>query len=250
MTNDQPKKYAWYKHWWGVILIIVLALLALGLVYFGYQFFHYYKLAKTGELSSAELAFTQQFSTTDSLRKKFYNTPETAVDVQTSDDPRLGNPDASLVIVEFADFGCPWSKTESSIIRELMAEHANEVLLIYRDFPLDEIHPGSKLAAEASECANELGNFWAFHDKIYQGEGKLGRDDLISYAREVGLPEEKFTTCLDSGKYASEVQEDLEAGVAAGVRGTPTFFLNNRRVEGSIPKDIFKLIIEAVVSGQ
>jgi protein-disulfide isomerase len=248
MANDSMTKRSWYKHWWGVLIIVILVLIGGGIGYFGSQVAQFYGMIERDEISDADLAYLHQFTVSGGIQERFENTPVVDAPVETTDDPQFGNLNAPLVIVEFADFGCPWSREESFIIRELATKYADRVSYIYRDFPLDDLHPDARLAAEAGECAAELGNFWAFHDKLYQNQQNLSYDDLIGYAREVGLPEDAFVTCVDEGRYAAEVQQDFIDGVRAGVRGTPTFFLNGRRVEGAIPRDIFEEIMKAVTS--
>lgn len=248
MANIIPVKRPWYKHWWGVLIIIVLVLIGVVFGYFVRETVRYYGLIKRGEVSTAELVFPNAFTASGRLRERFLNTPSVGVPVATTDDPSFGNIAAPLVVVEFADFSCPWSREESFVIRELAAKYAERVLYIYRDFPLDEVHPEARLAAEAAQCAGGLGNFWAFHDKLYQNQNQFGRDNLIRYAREIGLKETEFIECIDSGRYRAEVQQDIDDGVAAGVRGTPTFFLNGRRVEGAIPRDTLEEIFKAVTS--
>ncbi len=248
MANDVQVKRQWWKHWWGVIIIVLLVLLGVALGYYLWSVFKFYGQIQRGELSTADYAFLDKFTTSDRLRQQFANTPVADVEVATTDDPQFGaSATAPLVIVEFADFGCPWSREESFIIRELASKYADKISFIYRDFPLDELHPQARLAAEASECAQDQGGFWAFHDTLYQNQDRLSRDDLIQYATEVGLDVSAFTACLDSGTYRAEVEQDYQAGLAAGVRGTPTFFLNGRRVEGAIPRDVFEAILRAVV---
>src|SRR3989344_396320 len=151
------------------------------------------------------------------------------------DDPVLGDPNAPVTIVEFSDFQCPfcrslWKSTFPSLRQKYLV--TGKAKFIYRDFPLS-FHPGAQPAAEAGECADEQGKFWEMHDKIFGEQEKLGSgtvqftvDDLKKWAREVGLDTVKFNECLDSGKYRSEVQNDLQAGQAAGVTGTPGTFVN------------------------
>lgn len=248
MATESRARRPWYKHWWGVLVIIFLVFTSIVFGYFVRETVRYYGLIKRGEISTAELAFPSAFTSSGRLRERFLNTPSVGVQVATMDDPSFGNIAAPLVVVEFADFGCPWSREESFVIRELANKYSERVLYIYRDFPLDDLHPEARLAAEAGQCAGELGNFWAFHDKLYQNQSQLGRDHLIRYAREVGLNETEFASCIDSGRYRAEVQQDVDDGVAAGVRGTPTFFLNGRRVEGAIPRDTLEEIFKAVTS--
>lgn len=237
----------WWKHWWGVLLMLFLGLLAFLMAYFFFYFFHYYSLAKQGKLSTADAAILNKFTISNRIAKQVAS-PTGQVNVVTADAPRFGAAESKLMIVEFADFGCPFSREESFIIRELASRFSDRITYIYRDFPLDDLHPQARLAAEAGRCANELGNFWALHDKMYQNQDQLSREDLIQYAKEVGIDEAGFLSCLDGGKYKAVVEKDLQDGLNAGVRGTPTFFLNGTRVEGAIPRDIFENLIESIAT--
>lgn len=170
--------------------------------------------------------------------------PNTLVDVVTKDDPSLGSADAKLTIVEFADFGCPYSRRASSAIRSLALTYGDRIRFVYRDFPIAELHPDAVLAAEAGECADEQGKFWAYHDILFQNQNDLSRAALRQYADAVGLDRAKFDRCLGSGTQRNEVSEDIQAGIDAGVVGTPTFFFNGRMVAGAIPLETLQLIVE------
>ncbi len=161
--------------------------------------------------------------------------------IETADDPYFGPAEASIVVVEFADFQCPFCKEEYQTFRELAAQYGNRVKFIFRDFPLNDIHPEAQGAAEAAGCAFEQGNdkFWAYHDKLYQNQELLGTTTYATIATQVNLDEQKFAACMQSGTRKTEILGDLADGAAIGVTGTPTFFLNGYRVQGVIPKDKF-----------
>lgn len=160
-----------------------------------------------------------------------------AITTGASDDPSLGPPEsrALLTITEFADFGCPFSRETSYIVRAL-AEHTDIVRYVYRDFPLTDLHPNADVAAEAAQCANDQGRFFDYHDKLYQNQYDLSTERLKQHARELGMDSAAFDVCLDAHRYAAEVAVDKQAGTEAGVRGTPTFFFNSTRVEGAFPR--------------
>jgi protein-disulfide isomerase len=160
------------------------------------------------------------------------------------DDPSLGPDNAQLTIVEFADFGCPYSKEESYVITALAKQYPT-VKFIYRDFPLDDIHPGANLAAQAGECAHEQGAFWEYHDLLYRHSGEFTTTALIDYAEQLDLNTAQFTECLTSGAYRDEVLNDARDGVSAGVEGTPTLFFNGQKISGAIPYQTFVDLIEA-----
>jgi protein-disulfide isomerase len=177
------------------------------------------------------------------------STPEDKVyDVVDEKDPTLGSDKASLTIVEFADFGCPYSRKASFSLRALALAYGEKIRYIYRDFPIAEIHPEAFLAAQAGECANEQNGFWAYHDMLYQNQDDLSRNSLRAYAQAVGLDLGAFDRCLASGRYRQEVEDDYAAGVAAGVVGTPTFFFNGRRVEGAIPLEVLRTLVDTFLN--
>ena len=163
------------------------------------------------------------------------------------DDPSLGNPEASVVLVEFGDFQCPFcSRLFQETLPQIKEQYVKtgKVRFIYRDFPLSSIHAVAQKAAEASECADEQGKFWQYHDMLYERQQSLSAANLKVWASELGLDSALFNTCLDSGKYADEVQKDLSDGQAAGVTGTPATFVNGRLVPGAVPFETFRAVIE------
>lgn len=171
-------------------------------------------------------------------------------------DPVLGNPGAPVTIVEFGDFQCPFcgrffKTTEQQIIEKYVK--TGKVKFVYRDFAF--LGQESEWAAEAAECANEQGKFWQYHDYLYnnqQGEngGAFSKDNLKIFAKNLGLNQAQFDSCLDSDKYLEEVRKDTEDGRNAGVNGTPTSFINGIVVNGAVPFSQFEEIIEAALKGQ
>jgi protein-disulfide isomerase len=97
--------------------------------------------------------------------------------------------------------------------------------MVYRDFPMEQMHKDAQKAAEAAQCAGEQGKYWEMHDAIFQNQKAMGVEHLKKHAKGLGLTAEQFEQCLDSGKYAEEVKKDLRDGQAAGIEGTPTFFI-------------------------
>ena len=120
-----------------------------------------------------------------------------------------------------------------------MAEFPDRVRLVYRDFPL-EFHAGARPAAEAARCAAAMGRFWEYHDLLFVAQPEFRREQLVGYAGRLGLDRTAFASCLDSGRFRDAVEADLNEGRARGVRGTPTFFINGRRLVGAQPIDAFR----------
>ena len=165
--------------------------------------------------------------------------------IATADDPYKGGAEAGIVIVEFSDYRCPYSFQSFPVVRELISTYGDQIKFIFRDFPLKEY---SQKAAEAGECAHEQDKFWEMHDKLFINQSDLSVMSIKQYALEVGLDELSFNECLDSGRYASEVQEDFSDGLLAGVDGTPTFFINGHEFQGSVTVDAFKMIIDELIA--
>jgi protein-disulfide isomerase len=159
-----------------------------------------------------------------------------------------GDPKAPVTIVEFSDFQCPFCKKTESILSGLLDKYNGRVKLAYLDFPLREIHSRAESAAEASRCAGEQGKFWEFHDSLFADASKLDNPDLIARARTLGLREEPFRSCLASGKFKASVDADSEAGIKAGVGGTPGFFINGVFLSGAQSPAEFEKIIDAQLS--
>ena len=159
-----------------------------------------------------------------------------------------GDPKAPVTIVEFSDYQCPFCKKTESVLSELLEKYRGRVKLAYLDFPLKEIHPRAESAAEASRCAGEQGKFWEFHDSLFADGAKLEASDLIERARTLSLKEEPFRACLASGKYQSSVNADREAGIKAGVSGTPGFFINGVFLSGAQSQAEFEKIIDGQLS--
>lgn len=172
---------------------------------------------------------------------------KTVLENLEDDDPLLGNPNASVIIVEFGDFQCPFCKrlfetTEQEIIEKYVK--TGKAKFVYRDFPLASIHNMAQKAAEASECADEQGKFWPYHDLLYERQDRLSVENFKAWAKELGLNGAQFDACLDSGKFKDEVENDFQAGQRAGVSGTPATFVNGRIVTGAVPFAQFEQIIE------
>jgi len=165
--------------------------------------------------------------------------------VSADDDPARGPENALVTIIEFSDFQCPYSKRYfDETLPLILSNYGDQVRYVFRDFPLTSIHPQAEKAAEAAECAGEQGKFWEYHDMLFQNQKALEIIDLKAYAVELGLDESAFNFCLDSDKYADEVGKDIEDGKSYGVGGTPTVFINGRKVVGALPYTTWQSVID------
>lgn len=164
------------------------------------------------------------------------------------DDPVLGNKNAPLTIVEFSDFQCSFCKrVRDDAIAQIEERYikTGKVKLVYRDFPLTSIHPMAQKSAEASECADEQGKFWEYHNLIFERQVSLSLNSLKQWADELGLKTDDFNKCLDSGKYANEVNKDANDAQRAGGQGTPFFIIGNQIISGAQPFSAFQAAIES-----
>jgi protein-disulfide isomerase len=125
------------------------------------------------------------------------------------------------------------------VLGQVMSEFPDRVRFVYRDFPLD-FHAGARPAAEAARCAAAMGRFWEYHDLLFVAQPEFSRDQLVGYAARLGLDRTAFASCLDSGRSRAAVDADISEGRARGVRGTPTFFVNGRRLVGAQPVEAFR----------
>ena len=157
------------------------------------------------------------------------------VDVSIDDDPWLGTVGAPLTLVEFSDYECPACAEASLLVQEIMADYEEQIRFVYRDFPLENIHPHAFRAAEAANCAGEQGQYWEMHAILFANQGKLDDNNLLNFALDLNLNVEQFTNCLEQGVVAKEVNHDIEEGIQYQVYSTPTFFVNGRRVVGADP---------------
>ncbi len=163
-----------------------------------------------------------------------------------------GPVDAPITVVEFSDFECTYCAKAFRDLRDLERQHPGMVRIAFHHFPLDAgcnphvtaaMHSASCLAAIASECAARSGRFWEYHDRLFGAQDKLGRDDLVATAVELGLDRAAFTACLDDPSARARVVDDIAAGAAAGVKSTPTLFMNGRMIEGALERTHYDYVV-------
>lgn len=157
-----------------------------------------------------------------------------------------GNPNAKVTIVEFSDFECPFCESfYSNSYKQLVQKYVDsgKAKIAFKDFPLS-FHPMAQSAAEASRCAAEQGKFWEMHDKLFENQQTLSKDNYKKWAAELGLNSQQFNSCVDTEKYKQAVTDDLNEGIALGVQGTPSFVINGTALVGAQPMAAFERIID------
>ncbi len=165
------------------------------------------------------------------------------IDVATDGDPSKGNPKAKVTIVEFSEYQCPFCKKTRPTVDQILSTYKNDVYYVFRDFPLS-FHQQARKAAEAANCAGDQGKYWEYSQKLWDNQGNHQPEKLHEYAKAIGLNAQKFSSCLDSGKFADEIEKDIQDGSKAGVSGTPAYFINGIFISGAQPFEKFKAIID------
>jgi protein-disulfide isomerase len=165
------------------------------------------------------------------------------------DAPALGKKDAPITLVEFSDFQCPYCQRMAPVLKEVSQKYGDKVRIVYRQYPIPSLHPFALKAAEASLCANEQGKFWQIHDAMFEDQKKLSVSDLKATAGRLGMDQKKFNTCLDTGRYAEQVQNDSKEAIRSGVSGTPAVFINGIVIDGgSVPFPVVEAAIQKELS--
>jgi len=173
--------------------------------------------------------------------------PPLRVNVKTEGSPSRGPKEAPVTIVEFSDFQSPLSSQLNKALHEALAKYGDKVRLVYRQFPISQVHPFAEKAAEASLCAADQNHFWELHDSILETQNELSIKDLEAKAAKLKLDFKAFDGCLNSGKNAQRVQQDQREGSMLGVISSPALFVNGRYLSGSLAlSDLSKIINEEI----
>jgi len=170
--------------------------------------------------------------------------PIIRVEVSIDGAPFEGPAEAPVTLVEFSDFHCPFCKRVQATLKQVLEQYPGKVKHVYRNLPIDGLHPQARRAAEAALCAQNQRKFWEYHDILFARAPQAAPDDLMQYAVQLGLNKDEFNRCLAGGDYQSIVQHDLDEGGRLGVSGTPAFFINGRFVNGAQPLEKFVQMID------
>ncbi len=202
----------WYRRWWGMVVVAIGVLAILWAILFAIQVVRYYREIASGNPAGTSLAELRQDAKIDLLHN--------------GDDPSVGPATAPIIITAFEDFQCPYCFQAQPFLKKLLAKYSGDIRFIYKDFPLQSIHPDAQSAAEAAQCAHEQGKFWEYHDVLFSNQDRFAEAFYRATAKEVGLNITAFNECLATGKYKQAISQDVELGRTLGVVGTPTFFIN------------------------
>jgi protein-disulfide isomerase len=144
-----------------------------------------------------------------------------------------GKPNASITLVEYGDYECPHCGRAHPIVKQVQKHFGDKLRFVFRNFPLKEMHPSAESAAETAEFAAAQNRFWPMHDALYENQRSLGLDLYVELAGTLDLPAAGLRSALVSHEFAARVRDDFQSGVRSGVNGTPTFFINTHRHDGS-----------------
>jgi protein-disulfide isomerase len=176
-------------------------------------------------------------------------TLEAPVTIPVDGSPVRGPADARITLVEFSDFECPFCSAAVKQVDIVMAAYPKDIKLIYKQFPLS-MHPHAQFAAEASLAAREQGKFWEMYEVLFKNYRRLTRENVLLWAKQLGLDVDKFKADIDSRKFKAMVDKDLADGETAGVYGTPSFYINGKQYNGEVSLAALKPILAAELKGE
>lgn len=166
------------------------------------------------------------------------------------ESPTKGNPDASVILIKFSDFQCPYCAVASSDMKTFMDGHESDVLYVYKHFPLDAIHPEATPAAKAAWAAGQQGQFWLFHNGLFAYQDRLGDDLYVELAEKIQLDLEQFNRDRNSEEAAAAVTQDSDLAIELGLRGTPSFLMNDIMIPAGAPLELFEELTTRIQAAQ
>lgn len=166
----------------------------------------------------------------------------------SNDDHIKGNLQAPVVLVEYGDFQCPHCGAAHPIVKQILKVYKDQVAFVFRHFPLSEIHPYAQIAAVASEASANQGKFWQMHELIFDNQAVLGIDMLLDLAEKLHLDMKTFQNDFRDPKLFEKVEANFESGIVSGVNGTPSFYINGNKHNGSYDYDSLTQIIDRAIS--
>ena len=205
------------------------------------------------ELSGKELPFKwgknvkEEAAKGAAKREQPQEDPNKVYSIAAGNSPARGAKDAPVTLIMFQDFQCPFSQRSQATIKQIMDAYPGKIRVVFKNYPLP-FHKQAGLAAEAALAAAAQGKFWEMHDRIFANQQQMEMDTLKKYAQELKLDMKQFNADLDSHRFKAAVDEDMKTGSGAAVRGTPTFFVNGKKLAGAKPLAEFQKVIDALLA--
>jgi protein-disulfide isomerase len=226
------KLLPWYKRWWGITILVILGLILILGTAAGFYIWNQVQTYKADDV------YNQQTNSDKALQLAIYG---------SGTDYSLGTDNATLTIVEFSDFACPYCQQAHTILKKIVARYPGKVKIIFRDLPL---HENSVDLAMGARCAGEQGKFWEMHDQLFANQDNLKGtgDDLktviYSLAGTLGLNAATYDNCYTNKKYLSEISQGFTDAQTLKLKGTPSWFLNGKLLTGYIPENDFLTLLD------
>ena len=186
-------------------------------------------------IESVQAYQKQQQEKQQQVRQSFASELKTNPQTIIADSPTTGSRSQKMILLEFSDFQCPYCQKAYETVEEFMANHSDEVTLVYKHFPLISIHPQALAAAKASWAAQQQGKFWDYYGALFQQQDKLGEDFYLELAESLNLDIEQFDRDRNSRNADVAIVKDMEMAEKIGIQGTPLFILNGQVFSGAIP---------------
>lgn len=161
-------------------------------------------------------------------------------------DHKNGNEKAAIEIVEYGDYQCPYCRAAHPIIKEIEKTFGDQIVFVFRNFPLQQSHRFAMVAAQAAEAAAQQNKFWEMHDTIFEHQEQLNDAFLFYLAEQIELDVDQFQVDLEAEQVIKKVEDDFESGVRSGVNGTPSFFVNGEKFDGAAT-DLFEMLKESTM---
>lgn len=233
-ARHENKLRPWYKKWWGLILIVLLAIILTFIITSGLYIIR--QIKNQNSVVSAQYLEEQ--------RQAYLKAINGVTD-------NFSGPDqAEIIIVEFSDFACPYCQQSYAGLKNIREKYADKIKIVYRDYPL---HDNSIFLSLSARCAGEQGKFWEAHDIFFENQEKFNitQEELKALmpnlAVELDLDIDKFNSCLEEQRYFTQIKKDYEDGDYLQIKGTPTWFINNSRLTGYIPGEKLQEIVEGLL---
>lgn len=249
MRHSQRSASLVFRHFellsWIFVIITVVSL-----AYSGYSTYNYIQY---GNCYGPEV--TGGFCIYNALEREKFTELQREIEGEivlpdADDDPAIGLESARVTMIEFGCYSCPHTREAQQIVSQVVDQYKNKIRYVFRDFPIEQAHGDAFVHSEAANCALEQGRFWEMHDLIFTEQEVCGTeetdpgDHIDDAAERIGLNMKEFNRCMDEHRYREEIEKDFDDGLKAGVSGTPTFFINGRRIIGPKPVKAFQKIID------
>lgn len=237
-------KKPWYKTAGGIVFLSVLSIVLFVILAFTGFFVYYSIQIKFGDAGGLAKEFAQTQAgagTTKSLLEKLTKVEKPEQYIRKH-NAVLGAEKAPIMIIEFVDFECAYSREAYSVIKSVAQKYNSVVRVVFKHLPVEQLNPDSEIAASAAACAKAQGKFWEYHDLLFERK-KLDLASLLGYAQELKLNTDQFNLCLTENKFEKDIAQDMLDATQLGIKGTPTYIVNGYKIEGTLTSELWDRVI-------